>query len=136
MRVRVPEIPAVAADLANPGEGSAFTRAIPRKWIKRQAHDAKNFASREVTETRAAAAASWFGRERPPSLYDTAANVAPAKGEAGNAAVWAVTAAAGVIRLVALSLLYLAVFCFATRVRAAASTAVLAAVAVAHQVAR
>lgn len=132
MRVRASENPPEAGFGAEEASSSAFTpvhtRVIPEETDIRppSASDKiRNFASLHTGATQAAAATSWFGRERPPALFDACRDVVPGDDFTGN---WlALTAAtfAGMLRLGGLSAAYLAAFCFATRIRAAVSTAVL-----------
>lgn len=136
--VRASENPAQAAKSASDAQGSVFTpvhtRVIPQESDirpPRRASKVRNFASPHVGDAKAAVTGSWFGREHPPAFFDTA-RVWPAPGEAGNWAVWTVMTAAGLLRLAALAVIYLAAFCFATRIRTTTSTAVLLCAYAAH----
>ncbi len=129
MRVRASENPTEAASGPDSTDSSAYTRAISQDAGDRPASagsKVRDFVSLHKGATAAAAGTSWFGREQPASLYDTAGDVFPAKGEAGNWAVWTAMSFAGVLRLTALSLCYLAAFCFDTRIRATVSTLLIA----------
>lgn len=81
---------------------------------------------------KAAAATSWFGRERPAALYDVAGDVFPVKGEAAGRLHWVGLSFSGVLRLTGLAACYLAAFCFATRIRATVTTLTLATAAATH----
>ena len=81
-------------------------------------------------------ASSWFGRERPQALYDLAGDVFPAKGVAANWAHWLGLATSGLLRLTILAVVYLTAFCFTTRTRTVASTAVLVCAYTAHTLTR
>ncbi len=137
--VRASENPAQTPDPADQAGGSAFTpvhtRAIPHDTdIRPPKRLAKigDFASTHVGDAKAAVAASWFGRDRPAALYDAAGRVAPGKGEAGNWLAWTGMTAAGLLRLLGLSLCYLVAFCFDGRIRATVTTALIACAMCAH----
>ena len=137
--VRAPETTATAPDRADSGQDSAFTpvhtRAVPQEPDSRppvRPSKIRNFASTHVGDAKTAAAQSWFGRERPPALYDTAGDVFPAKGTARNPVVWVGLTVAGLLSLTGLAVAYLFAFCVATRIRASATTVLIAAAVCAH----
>lgn len=135
--VRASENPGGTADWADPAQGSAYTRAISQETdIRPPAKPSKvrNFASTHVGDAKRAATGSWFGRERPPALFDAAGEVFPAKGEAGNPLSWSAITMAGLLRLAGLAVCYLAAFCFDGRVRATVSTTLCALAVCAHHV--
>jgi hypothetical protein len=137
MCVRAPEIPPEAGPGADTPSGSAYTRAISHDDGDRPASAAskvRDFVSLHKGATEAAVESSWFGRERPSSLYDAAGDVFPAKGEAANWVAWVGLSFSGLLRLTALSVIYLAAFCFDTRIRASVSTIVLVTAATTHNV--
>jgi hypothetical protein len=135
--VRASEIPGQAAVGPDSAPESAYTRAIPHDGGDRppaKPSKVRDFLSLHKGATQGAVESSWFGRERPSSLYDAAGDVFPARGEAGNAAVWMWLSASGLLRLTGLAACYLAAFCFDTRIRATASTVVIAAAITVHNV--
>lgn len=135
MRVRASENPVEASDRPDPTQGSAYTRAIPQEPdIRPAGRPSKigNFASTHVGDAKAAAKASWFGRERLPAYFDVVRGIAPANGEAGNWIVWTGLFAAGLLRAALLSLCYLAAFCCATRTGATITAALVACAVCAH----
>lgn len=126
--VRASETPSEVGSGADSSQGSAYTRAISQEPDTRPPSTRTkigDFVSLHTESAKSAAWSSWFGRERPQALYDVCRDVVPGDGFTGN---WlALTAAtfAGILRLGGLSAAYLAAFCYATRIRAAVSTAVL-----------
>ncbi len=135
MCVRTGENPAEAPIRPDPASGSAFTpvhtRAISQEPDIDQGAAARSKVRDAVSlhagAVRASAGASWFGREQPPALFDVARDVVPGDGFDGNWAALTAATLVGILRLAGLSLAYLVAFCFATRIRAAVSTAAVAA---------
>ncbi len=130
MRVRADENAPDSGSGPDPAPDSAFTpvhtRAIPQETDTDQGSKVRDFVSLHKGAARAAVASSWFGRERPSSLYDAAGDVFPTRGEAGNWATWIALSLSGVLRLTGLAVCYLTAFCFTTRIRATASTLLIA----------
>ncbi len=137
MRVRASENPTQAAPSPDPASKSAYTRAIPQETDSDQSKSiaaVRDFVSLHGGAAKAAAATSWFGREQPECLYDVAGDVFPAKGEAVNWVRWVALSTSGVLRLTLLAACYLAAFCVATRIRATATTLIVATAVTAHNV--
>ncbi len=138
MCVRASENPGDSGFGPVPASGSAFTpvhtRAIPQEPDIDQGSKVRDFVSLHKGATQAAVESSWFGRERPSSLYDAAGDVFPAKGEASNWLAWAGLSLSGLLRLTGLAACYLAAFCFDTRIRASVSTLLIAVAVTAHNI--
>ncbi len=137
--VRAPQTPPPVSSRPNLTLVSAHTpvhtRAISQETDIRppaQGPKRRSFLSPHLRDTRNAAAGSWFGRDRPRSLDAAAVRVAPAKGEAGNWLVWTAMTAAGLLRLAALAVVYLAAFCVDGRIRATVTAIFVAAAIAAH----
>lgn len=135
--VRASENPGQADPGADSASNTAYTRAISHDDGDRPAADAskvRDFVSLHKGAVEAAVGSSWFGRERPSSLYAAAGDVFPAKGQASNWLAWVGLSLSGLLRLTGLSVIYLAAFCFDTRIRASVSTAALVVAITIHAV--
>lgn len=123
---------------ANPGDGSARTRAIPQQDPVRQESERgkiRNFVSPHLEEIAPAVKTSWALNEQPPSVLDRAKAVIPTRAEVPNLALWLPAAGVGVICVLGTLLGQVIALAFATRARGAVATAAIVLALSAHEIA-
>ncbi len=124
VRVRAADKPLTAVNGGQNAESSAYTRAIPREWAKRQRSKVRNSVSLHVVEARDATLTGWGFTEALPTAGDMWRQVLPAKGEAASRTEWTAMTAAGLFRAVVITVLWTVGLSVATRKRAAVGLAV------------
>ena len=102
----------------------AHARAVPRDDPPAKTSKPskiRDFVSPHVGEVKEAPELAWLTRQRPDTIAAIAANLIPAKGEAGNPAVWTAKVIARLFKLAVHCAAYTACAATETDKRAAAS---------------